>query len=160
MKYKVGDKVVVVSNRVKRMNPDGKMDKWLREIMTVDHVVGLYDPIYYMYEDGHFWHWYNNMIDHEATKKLRSADPTYEELAQEVGKLVDEKNKDYGDAINNTGEFLKQLYPDGIKPEQYEAVGVQVRVFDKLMRSANFDSEENWKDILGYALLMLMKYRR
>ena len=35
MKYKVGDRVRIVSKRTDRMNADGGMDRWLGKIMTV-----------------------------------------------------------------------------------------------------------------------------
>lgn len=60
----------------------------------------------------------------------------YEPVARAIGQLVDEKNKAYGDAFNKSGDFLKLLYPDGIKPEQYGDMLALVRVFDKQMRIA------------------------
>lgn len=38
----------------------------------------------------------------------------YEQIATAVGKLVDEKNKAYGNSFMKAGDFLKILYPDGI----------------------------------------------
>ena len=82
----------------------------------------------------------------------------FEEIGKDIGKLVDEKNKAYGDAFNKSKEFLSILYPDGIKPEQYDDMLAIIRVFDKLMRIANHKNafnENPWKDIAGYALLKL-----
>ena len=44
---------------------------------------------------------------------------TYEQLGQEVGRLVDEKQAVYGDSFHKCGAFLRLLYPDpdGVKPE-------------------------------------------
>jgi hypothetical protein len=80
----------------------------------------------------------------------------YETLGQAIGALVDEKNAAYGDAFGKTGDFLKLLYPDGIRPEQYADALCIVRIFDKLMRIANKKDafgESPYKDIAGYSLL-------
>jgi hypothetical protein len=73
-----------------------------------------------------------------------------------IGRLVDEKNKAYGDSFNQSGEFLKILFPNGISPDHYgDMLGI-VRVFDKLMRIASKKDafgESPWNDIAGYAIL-------
>ncbi|WP_121605336.1 hypothetical protein [Virgibacillus sp. Bac332] len=88
-------------------------------------------------------------------QKLNSSQKTFESRGKQIGKLVDEKNKQYGDAFSKSGDFLKILYPDGIKPEQYKDVLVLVRIFDKQMRIANGNQgEENaYQDIAGYGIL-------
>lgn len=76
----------------------------------------------------------------------------------EIGTLVSEKNKAYGDSFGRGGEFLKILYPNGIAPEQYTDVLCQIRIFDKQMRIANNKNafgESPYGDIAGYALLGL-----
>ena len=80
----------------------------------------------------------------------------YEEVAQKIGQLVDEKNEAYGDAFNKAGDFLNILYPDGIQPEQYGDMLALVRVFDKMMRIATDKDalgENPWNDIAGYGIL-------
>lgn len=82
----------------------------------------------------------------------------FEVLATEVGKLVDEKNKAYGDSFMKAGEFLKILYPTGIPPEKYIDALCIVRMFDKLMRIATKKDalgESPYRDLMGYALLGL-----
>lgn len=88
-------------------------------------------------------------------QKPNSQQKTFESKGKQIGKLVDEKNKQYGDAFSKSGDFLKILYPDGIKPEQYKDVLVLVRIFDKQMRIANGNQgEENaYQDIAGYGIL-------
>src|SRR5699024_6936710 len=44
----------------------------------------------------------------------------YESLGADIGKLVDEKQKQYGNSFGKADEFLKILYPNGIKPEHYK----------------------------------------
>jgi len=84
----------------------------------------------------------------------------YEKLGAEVGKLVGEKNRAYGDSFFFVGEFLKLIYPNGVKPEQYTDMLCLARIFDKVCRIANNPSafgESPYKDIAGYALLGLAK---
>lgn len=73
-----------------------------------------------------------------------------------VGSLVTEKNAAYGGAFFRAGEFLRLLYPDGIRPEQYADAICLVRIFDKQMRIATDRDalgESPYQDIAGYGLL-------
>mgnify|MGYP003350585103 CR=1 FL=1 len=86
---------------------------------------------------------------------------SFTELANGIGQLVEEKNKAYGSAFDKAGDFLRVLYPEGIKPEQYKDMLCIVRVFDKLMRIAtSYEGTEEKKvdaysDLMGYGLLGL-----
>lgn len=85
------------------------------------------------------------------------------ELAQEVGKLVELKDKAYGNAFDLAGQFLKLLYPDGATPEQFPDMLCLVRIFDKMKRIATNKeafSESPYSDIIGYALLGLRRSQR
>jgi len=87
----------------------------------------------------------------------------YEHIGTEIGRLVDEKNRAYGDAFNKAGDFLKIIYPNGVKPEQYDDMLAIVRVFDKLMRIAHQKEafgENPWRDICGYSLLSIERDER
>ena len=62
-KYKVGDKVRIVSKRTQRYwNPE--MDKYLGKTMTVTASgrSSRGETYYRMFEDGIRWHWYEDMI--------------------------------------------------------------------------------------------------
>jgi hypothetical protein len=75
----------------------------------------------------------------------------------EIGALVEEKNAAYGSSFEKCGEFLRLLYPDGLKPEQYKDALALVRIFDKQMRIATAKDalgENPYKDIAGYGILM------
>lgn len=87
---------------------------------------------------------------------VKQTDDIYINIALEIGKLVQEKNAQYGDSVNNTEEFLNILFPNGIDPENYKNIGVIVRVWDKLKRIANGNKgkENAWQDIAGYGILM------
>src|SRR4029077_1447387 len=73
--------------------------------------------------------------------------------AEELGRTVAEKNAAYGSAFAKSGDFLKLLYPDGIRPEQYTDMLLLVRIFDKQMRIATHKDalgETPFRDIAGY----------
>jgi hypothetical protein len=80
----------------------------------------------------------------------------HEELGREIGKLVDEKDLAYGNAIDSCVGILTALYPNGINPPQYRDAALIVRVGDKLSRIAKGDknafNENPWQDIAGYGL--------
>jgi len=80
----------------------------------------------------------------------------FESIGQEVGKLVAEKNRAYGDSFKKCAEFLRLLYPQGVKPEQYGDVLTLVRMFDKMMRIATDKDalgESPYRDLAGYSIL-------
>jgi len=78
------------------------------------------------------------------------------DIGTAVGTLVKEKNAAYGDAFAQSGKILRVLYPDGIKPEQYEDMLGVCRVLDKLFRVATKKDafgESPWNDVAGYGIL-------
>ena len=81
----------------------------------------------------------------------------YEAKGRAIGRLVDSKQKQYGDSFHKCGSYLRLLYPDGIRPEQYDDLLTVVRDFDKSMRIAtgNQGNEDAWADKCGYALLAM-----
>lgn len=76
-------------------------------------------------------------------------------LGKQLGELVASKNKAYGDSAEKSGGIIKILYPDGIKPEQYDAFLLIVRLLDKISRISQglADNEDPFQDIAGYGLL-------
>ena len=82
------------------------------------------------------------------------------QAADEIGQLLAEKNKAYGDAALTSSEALRLLYPDGIPPEAYTDVLLLTRVWDKMKRIATQKGafeESPWQDIAGYGLLGVVK---
>jgi selenophosphate synthase len=82
------------------------------------------------------------------------------QIAKELGDLVAEKNTAYGSSFLVAGDFLKILYPNGIKPEQYQDALILTRIFDKLIRIANKKdafNESPYNDIAGYGILGVLK---
>ncbi len=83
-----------------------------------------------------------------------------ETIAAQMATLVKEKNAAYGNSFVDAGEFLKLMYPAGMKPSDYRDALLIVRVFDKLKRIATRKDafgESPWRDIIGYGLLAAAK---
>ncbi len=81
---------------------------------------------------------------------------SFVDLGKEIGSLVDEKQKAYGDSFGRSGEIIRVLYPEGIPLEKLDDALTIVRVIDKLFRIATDRDalgESPWRDIAGYALL-------
>jgi predicted hydrocarbon binding protein len=94
-------------------------------------------------------------IDEIKKKVVKS---TFEEVGARIGRLVLEKNKKYGNSFSKSGGMLRILYPDGIKPDQYDELLTVTRILDKLFRIATDKDafgESPWKDIAGYSILKL-----
>ena len=115
--------------------------------------------------ETHSYHIYTRELSKETenlvTPNKDSIDPkesipTFKELGNKLGSLVDKKNEAYGNAFDDCGEFLRILYPTGMKPEQYADALSMVRIFDKMKRIATNPKafkEDPYEDIAGYGLL-------
>lgn len=97
----------------------------------------------------------------DAPKKT---DGRFEVRAAKVGRLVDQKNAAYGNSAAKTGAILRELYPDGLRPDQYDDALLVVRILDKLSRIAqrgvdgrDLGGESPYQDIAGYGLLGMVK---
>lgn len=90
-------------------------------------------------------------------RKLRELNQTkYTALGKEIGKIVDEKQAAYGDSFGKSGDVLRIMFPDGVKPEQYDDILSVARILDKLFRIATKKDafgESPYGDIIGYGLL-------
>jgi hypothetical protein len=85
---------------------------------------------------------------------------SFEQIAKEIGELVEVKNKAYGNAFMKSEEFLRLLYPAGIPLGKYGDVLLQVRIFDKIVRVATNPKafgESPYGDIAGYGILGVAK---
>jgi hypothetical protein len=86
----------------------------------------------------------------------------FSEIGYEVGSLVSDKQRAYGDSFGRSGECLRQMFPDGIKTDQYDDLLTIARILDKLFRIANnpnaFD-ENPYQDIVGYGLLGMNRHK-
>ena len=84
-------------------------------------------------------------------------------MGELVGGIVQVKQKAYGDSFGRSGDCLRQMFPDGIKPEQYDDLLTIARILDKLFRIASDPQafEENpYQDIVGYGLLGMSRYSK
>jgi len=84
----------------------------------------------------------------------------YEILALAIGRLTDEKSKQYGDSAERAEKIMKVLYPNGVPVEAFKNALLIVRMCDKLCRIATQDTagvdgagEDAWKDMAGYSLI-------
>lgn len=99
-------------------------------------------------------HW--DMVETKDIPKPLPSKSKYEQIGAETGKLVAEKNLAYGDSFAKTGDFMKLLYPEGIKPSQYKDALLLVRMFDKMVRIATDKDafgESPFRDLCGYSIL-------
>jgi hypothetical protein len=81
---------------------------------------------------------------------------TFTELGTEIGELVERKAEAYGESFARCGDYLRILFPDGIRPEQYSLAMLLARDFDKSMRAVNDPDafgESPFIDKAGYAIL-------
>ena len=104
-------------------------------------------------------------LDLQPILPLDTEMPTkdYAELATEIGDLVTEKQEAYGDSFGRSGAVLREMFPNGIKPNQYNDVLTIARILDKLFRVANQPDafgESPYRDIAGYALLGAHRARK
>lgn len=91
---------------------------------------------------------------------LVSTSKDYVKIGIQLGELLAKKNAAYGNSFHKCQEFLQILYPNGVPVHSYQDMLTIARVFDKLMRIATAKDafgEDPWKDIAGYALLMVKK---
>ena len=87
----------------------------------------------------------------------------YVEIGKEVGELLLEKNRAYGDSFNQAEQILRILYPEGVQLDQYQDMLTVTRVLDKLFRIATDRDalgESPWTDIAGYAILSCERIQR
>lgn len=89
-----------------------------------------------------------------------TAEELFKRLGKELGELVSEKNRQYGDAAARAGAIMRVLYPAGLQPDQYDDALLVVRVLDKLSRISqrgpdgqDLGGESPWKDLGGYGLI-------
>lgn len=72
--------------------------------------------------------------------------------------LLIDKNQSYGNSFEISGDFLKLLYKEGVKPEQYQEMLTLARIFDKMKRIATDcnNGEDSYQDIAGYSVLQMV----
>lgn len=92
-------------------------------------------------------------VDDEC-EKLRS-------LGRNVGAFVAEKHEAYGGAYTGGAALLRELAPDGVRPEQYVAAILATRIFEKLRRffvAPQAFGESPLVDVVGHALCLAVLY--
>ena len=84
----------------------------------------------------------------------------YAETGEAIGKLVEDKQVQYGDSFAKSADIMRVLYPHGITHAQMVDALAVVRIIDKLFRIGRRgqdgvpnDTESPYRDIAGYAIL-------
>jgi len=83
-------------------------------------------------------------------------------LANELGNMLADKNRQYGDSYARMAHVLPMFYPDGVPPDQLLDAVFILRIVDKLMRIASAqgdDQEDPVLDLCGYGILRLREMR-
>lgn len=84
-------------------------------------------------------------------------EPCLKSRAEDLGMLLERKQRQYSSVYLKAGEFLSLLYPDGIKLGDYSHALMLARIFEKCARIANLnrnlDDENPYQDIAGYGIL-------
>lgn len=78
------------------------------------------------------------------------------EAAKRIGEITAKKNEKYGNSVEVTTKILLILYPNGIRPNQYQDAFLIVRTLDKINRivtDADAFGENPFLDIAGYGLM-------
>lgn len=94
----------------------------------------------------------------EQIRPAHYGGPDFHGVASELADTLTEKNARYGNSFAVTGNFLRLLWPDGCKPEDFDRVMLCARMFDKMKRLAaaqSGDDEDPLLDLAGYAVLGL-----
>jgi hypothetical protein len=86
----------------------------------------------------------------------------YDLTGEEIGKIVTEKNQQYGNSFEDCEKYILLLYPNGIRPDQVGDVLYLARDFDKSKRiaSGRKGDENPSMDKAGYAILDVVKQRK
>jgi len=85
------------------------------------------------------------------------------DLGNEIGQLLQVKNKAYGNSFEESEKVLKVLFPNGVPVDKYQDFLTITRIIDKLFRIANDKNafnEDPWRDIAGYAILSLWSQQK
>lgn len=88
---------------------------------------------------------------------------SYEQMGAEIGRLVSDKQRAYGDSFGKSGTVMRILYPEGISLDQLDDALSVVRVIDKLFRIAtdrDAFGESPWRDVVGYGLRAAARVER
>jgi hypothetical protein len=85
------------------------------------------------------WHQEEQIIEDMAGPDSSEANPPgdYRVIADAIACTVEEKQEAYGDSFGRSGAVLREMYPDGIHPDQYDDMACVVRIIDKLFRLAH-----------------------
>ena len=149
-RYETGMRVVIASKEVLRdcSGLNTSMLEWAGQTVTINRVNNSSLP--YNFEGvrnneyGFVWNWSDDMIDHEATARLETAEPEPEEpnefsVDYYTDKVYDMFNRfsSNGELIDRADEFTK----NGIRKNVEEWLGKKVPLFRLLRKHPNWNEE-------------------
>lgn len=85
----------------------------------------------------------------------------YKQMGEDLGELLDSKQRAYGNVFSATPAIIGLLFPGGIPVLAYRDVLTITRILDKIGRICTAAGkgdpmgEDPWRDIAGYAMLAL-----
>ena len=97
---------------------------------------------------------------HVSLADIEQPDAPHTLIGKEIGQMLTEKQRAYGDSFSKAGGIVAILYPGGIYPEKLDDALTIIRVIDKLFRIATDRDalgESPWRDIAGYAILSVKR---
>lgn len=97
-------------------------------------------------------------VGEDTPDQLEVGMSVYQEIAEDIAKMLADKNESYGSSYVKVGDLMRILFPRGIPTDRLQEALVITRVLDKLGRLANSPDafgESPWRDIAGYAILQL-----
>lgn len=80
----------------------------------------------------------------------------FQKIGYDMGTLVGEKNAAYGNSFAVFPQVMRIMFPDGVRPDQYEDLSNFFRQFDKWSRiftKPRAFGENPRRDLLGYNIL-------
>ena len=75
----------------------------------------------------------------------------YKNRGREIGELVEQKNKEYGNACQRAGQMLEILYPK-FTGSGFD-IGIAYEICIKLCRISTGATKDSYADIVGYGII-------
>ena len=149
-RYEVGQKVVIASEEVLRgcAGLNTSMLEWAGQTVTINRVKDSLLP--YNFEgvrnngDGFVWNWSDDMIDHEATARLETAEPEPEEPNEFSVDYYTDKVYDMFDRFSSNGELIDradEFTKNGIRKNVEEWLRMKAPLFTLLRKHPNWNEE-------------------
>lgn len=91
----------------------------------------------------------------QVPDEIPKGKPDFSAMGLRIGRIVEEKDRAYGDSVRRSAKIMTILYPHGLNPGDYIFALLNLRIIDKLCRSSSDPwafGENPYDDIGGYAI--------